>query len=150
MQALFPDNIIREREDAAFYESLQFIQQECLNNSDVESDIDEMTVTVPKKKSAKKQPILEYTDKHGQRKELPPEMTGWYLCYMGCDLCRMNSQKAKKFCRRFCLPYEQYLEILEKVKAHLIFETQMGTSGRFQIKANPIELLLFGSLCYLG
>jgi hypothetical protein len=85
-QAFFPDSITREREDAAFHESLRFIQDECLYNSDVESDIDEMTVIVPKKKS-KKQHALEYTDKHERRKELPHEMTCLYLCYMGCDLC---------------------------------------------------------------
>ncbi len=70
-------------EDAAFYESMRFIeQQEGTDNS----DNDKTTATAQKKKRAKKQPILEYTDKHGVRKELPPEMSNWYLCYVGCDL----------------------------------------------------------------
>jgi hypothetical protein len=64
-QTFFPDFPIREREDAAFDESMQFIQQECIDNSDDESaeKPDETTatatVTAPKKKRAKKQPILE-------------------------------------------------------------------------------------------
>jgi hypothetical protein len=52
-QAFFPDSRIRENEDAAFCESLRVIQEECLDNSDVGSDIDEMTETPPKKKRAK-------------------------------------------------------------------------------------------------
>jgi hypothetical protein len=65
-QTFFPDRAIREREDSAFDEPMQFIQQECIDNSDDESSAekpDEMTatatVTAPKKKRAKKQPILE-------------------------------------------------------------------------------------------
>ncbi len=64
-QAFFPDRAIREREDAAFDEPMQFIQQEFIDNLDDESaeKPDETTatatVTAPKKKRAKKQPILE-------------------------------------------------------------------------------------------
>jgi hypothetical protein len=64
-QTFFPDCAIREGEDAAFDESMQFIQQECIDNWDDESaeKPDETaataTVTAPKKKRAKKQPILE-------------------------------------------------------------------------------------------
>jgi hypothetical protein len=111
---------------------------------------DETTVTAPKKKRAKKQPILEYTDEHGVRKELPPELTNWYLCYVACDLCRTDKRRAEKFRRRFRLPYGKYLELLEKVKADPIFKSHMGTSGKNQTKAKPIELLLLGSLRYLG
>jgi hypothetical protein len=154
-QSFFPDSATRETEDAAFYETMRFIQQECLDNSDDESDdesetADEMPATAPKKKRAKKRPILEYTDEHGVRKELPPEMTNWYLSYVGCDLCRTDSQKAKKFRRRFRLPHDKYLELLEKVKADPIFKSHMGTSGKNQTKAKPIELLVLGSLRYLG
>jgi hypothetical protein len=150
----FPDSVIREREDAAFYESMRIIQQECIDNSDDESDnadqSHEMTATAPRKKRAKKQPILEYTDSHGVRKELPPEMTSWYLCYVNCDLCRTDRRKAKKFRRRFRMPYDKYLELLDKVKADPSFESHMGRSGKNGTKSKPIELLLLGSLRYLG
>ena len=53
-----PDTAAREREDAAFYESMRSMQQECIDDYDYESD--ETTATAPKKKRAKKQPILEY------------------------------------------------------------------------------------------
>jgi hypothetical protein len=86
-QTFFPDSATRETEDAAFYERMRFIQQECLDNSDDESETaDETPATDPKKKRARKRPILEYTDEHGVRKELPPEMTNWYLSYVGSDL----------------------------------------------------------------
>ena len=53
--SFFPDSATRETEDAAFYETMRFIQQECLDNSDDDSDIaDEMAATTPKKKRAKK------------------------------------------------------------------------------------------------
>jgi hypothetical protein len=82
----FRDSAVREREDAAFCESMQFVQQECLDNSDDESD--EMNATALKKKRAKKWPVLECTDKHRLRKELLP-------CSLTCklvasDLCRTD------------------------------------------------------------
>ena len=135
---------------------MQFIQQDCIDNSDDESaeKPDETTATAtataPKKKRAKKQPILEYSDEHGVRKELPLKMTNWYLSFIGCDLCRTDRRKAKNFRRRFRLPYDKYLELLQKVKANTIFESHMGTSGKNQTKAKPIELLVLGSLRYLG
>jgi hypothetical protein len=58
-QTFFPDRAIREREDAAFDESMQFIQQECIDNLDDESaeKSDETTatatVTAPKKREPK-------------------------------------------------------------------------------------------------
>jgi hypothetical protein len=62
----------------------------------------------------------------------------------------MDRRKAKKFRRHFRLPYYKYLELLQKVKANTIFESHMGTSGKNQTKAKPIELLVLGSLRYLG
>jgi hypothetical protein len=64
-QTFFPDCAIREREDAALDESMQFIQQECIDNSDDDSaekpdkPTATTTVTALKKKRARKQPILE-------------------------------------------------------------------------------------------
>jgi hypothetical protein len=45
---------MREREDAAFYESMRFILQECIDNYDDGSDEpDETTATARKKKREK-------------------------------------------------------------------------------------------------
>jgi hypothetical protein len=77
-------------------------------------------------------------------------MTNWHLCCVGSDLCRTDSRKAKKFRRRFRLPCDKHLELLEKVKADPTFESHMGTSGKNQTKAKPVELLVLGSLRYLG
>ena len=49
-QTFFPDTAAREREDGAFYESMRFMQQEGINDSDDESD--ETTATAPKKKES--------------------------------------------------------------------------------------------------
>ncbi len=63
-QTFFPDNAIRERDDAEFDELMQFIQQECINNYDDEcaekpDEMTEVTATdAPKKKRAKNQPTL--------------------------------------------------------------------------------------------
>ena len=59
-QTFFPDTAAREREDAAFYASMRFMQQEeRIDDSDDESD--ETTATAaPKKKRAMKRPIVEY------------------------------------------------------------------------------------------
>jgi hypothetical protein len=42
--------------------------------------------------------------------------------------------------------YDKHLELLEKVKADPTFESHMGTSGKNQTKAKPIELLVLGSI----
>ncbi len=84
-QTFFPECAIREREDAACDESMQFIQQECINNSDDESEKpDKTTVAAPKKKKAKNSKLLEYTDKNHASRTLPsihpkasPEPTHW-------------------------------------------------------------------------
>jgi hypothetical protein len=53
-----PDSATRETEDAAFYKTMRFVKEECLDNSDDESETaDEMPATAPKKKRAKKGPF---------------------------------------------------------------------------------------------
>jgi hypothetical protein len=96
-QSFFPDAVTRELEDAAFCKTMQFVQQECLDNYDDESEkADKPTATAPKKERVKKQPVLEHTDKHGAKKELPPETKNWHLLCVDSYLCRTDSQKAKK------------------------------------------------------
>ena len=64
-QTFFPDSATRETEDAAFYETMQLIREECPDNSDDESErADETPATAPKKMRAKKQPALEHADEH--------------------------------------------------------------------------------------
>jgi hypothetical protein len=54
-QNFFPDSATRESDDAAFYEAMRFIQQECLDNSDDESEkADKTTATAPKKEESQK------------------------------------------------------------------------------------------------
>jgi hypothetical protein len=102
------------------------------------------------RRQTKGQPTLECEDEHGVRKELPPEMAPWCLCHVGSDVCRTDSRKADTFRRRFRLPHDQCLELVEKVKADPIFESHVGASGKNQTKAKPVELPVLGSPRCLG
>jgi hypothetical protein len=56
---------------------------------------------------------------------------------------------AKKFFNRFRLPFPSYFELVELIKAGDRFQ-QWSCFKKFKQTTSPIELLVLGSLCYLG
>ena len=94
-------------------------------------------------------PILDVDD-DGIRTNLIPEKTYWYRNYVSFP--HLDSPKfLAKFRRRFRLPYHCFLSLLELVKNDPTFERwDVNRFIRSRVKRHPIELLLLGSLHYLG
>jgi len=91
-----------------------------------------------------------FFDQNGNLKHLKPMETVW--CIVHCMNDREQPQQSKlfaKFRKRFRMPHEQFLELLERVKVHGLFArwTRRDASGS---PPSPIGLLLLGSLRCLG
>ena len=86
---------------------------------------------------------------------LPPEQSSWYRLYV-INKCLLSNDKCRfEFRRRFRLPYESYLELVEQCKEHGMHEgdcfyTWCGVDKINNKKSSPIELLVLGTLRYLG
>ena len=59
----------------------------------------------------------------------------------------MKLQKA--FCLRFRLPYGNYLDLVQLIQSSVLFDRWCGFKSNNK-KVSPVELLVLGSLRYLG
>ena len=79
---------------------------------------------------------------------LEPQETIWWTLYVS-NPALSNTLFRRKFRRRFRMPYEQYLELLEDVKSNELFRQWLKKDATGK-QASPLELLLLGTLRYLG
>jgi hypothetical protein len=91
---------------------------------------------------------LEIVDQDGIRRPYVPTMSTWYSLYILCPQIH-NPKFHSLFRRRFRLPYDSYLGLLGYVKNHDLFQRWQSSDATTQ-KSSPIELMLLGSLRYLG
>ena len=99
----------------------------------------------PPKKRAKKC-VLEHFDKDGNRKPCPPHESPWFKTYLACGKATELSEKGKKkFRLRFRLPFDQFWELVDEVKQH-----HLHFGRHLKGSSHPVELLLLGTLRYLG
>ncbi len=86
---------------------------------------------------------------------LPPNQSSWYQLYV-TNKCLLTNDKSRfEFRRRFRLPFESYLELVERCKEHGKYEGDCfyrwcGVDKTNRKKSSPIELLVLGALRYLG
>ena len=80
---------------------------------------------------------------------IPPQESLWYRFYVKHYYINKDVKLQKAFCLRFCLPYEQYLDLVQQVKSNELFDRWCGFKSNNK-KVSPVELLVLGSLCYLG
>jgi hypothetical protein len=81
---------------------------------------------------------------------ITPEDSGWYCLYVNNYLLdEADSFMAKKFRNRFRLPYPSYKDLLHQIISDTRFERWCGHKCNGK-KSSPTELLLLGSLRYLG
>ena len=105
-------------------------------------------------RSVQKHAIFETVDANGQCVPFDPHCTFWYTMYvMNPPLHRPNF--LQKFRRRFRLPYNMFLELVKITKeatdddGNFYFQRWM-TVNAAGIPSSPIELMILGSLHYLG
>jgi hypothetical protein len=83
--------------------------------------------------------------RHCQR--VLPHESLWYNVYVNNPPLTLSFQK--KFRRRFRLPYQQYLELLEDSRRNNWFPQWTGINAAGK-PSSPLELLLLGALRYIG
>ncbi len=80
---------------------------------------------------------------------ITPEKSMWY-CFYFCNFYIDEDAKLQKaFQTCFCLPYHQYLELVEMVHKDKLFDRWCEFKQNNK-KVSPVELLVLGSLRYLG
>jgi DDE superfamily endonuclease len=89
-----------------------------------------------------------YFDENGVPVYLQPRQTVWYFMYVTGPALDSKHFLAK-FRRRFRMPYAEYQRLLSKVKQDNRF-ARWNRSDAVGLKASPVELLLLGTLRYLG
>jgi len=92
----------------------------------------------------------QYRDGNGELKDFGPYQTAWYQQYV--ENPRVHQRRFHtKFRRRFRMSFESYQKHLAEVKDSDLFcqwsENSKNAAGR---RASPIELLVLGTLRYLG
>ncbi len=85
----------------------------------------------------------------GPLEMIPPTESLWFQFYVRNFYINEDAKLQKAFWRRFRLPYQQYLELVENVKSNELFHRWCGVNSKNK-KVSPVELLLLGTLQYLG
>ena len=131
---------------------LEYLDKEhelSLLERNVFKDMQRQARVQPKKRKKRSVKSLRpyYYDEKGQLQYLEPRKTVWYLAYaLGEPECPKLRQK---FRRRFRMPYNEFTLLLQRVKQAHEFQRwqRKDATGK---DSSPIELLLLGSLRYLG
>ena len=98
----------------------------------------------------KKEPRLLLDPVTCQERPFRPRDTAWYHNHVSKPEPG-NKKFDKKFCRRFRCSYRSFLKHVEEVKSSDLFKAWAEGSCTGGSKASsPIELLVLGSLQYLG
>ena len=85
----------------------------------------------------------------GPLEPISPQESSWYVMYVSNILIADDSRMMDKFRVRFRLPYPNYIELVETVRSHTIFDRWCGHKKNGK-KSTPVELLVLGALRYLG
>ena len=88
-------------------------------------------------------------DENGVKVPLLPEQSMWYTMYVDNSLITIDESMLAKFRRRFRLPYNNYIELVEMCCEDKRFERWTGFKIN-RVRTSPIQLLVLGSLRYLG
>ena len=115
------------------------------------ADNDTDAASVPKEKKTRTQRYI-YARKDtedGPLEIIPPQESLWYRFYVQNYYIYEDAKLQKAFRHRFRLPYEQYLELVQQVQSNELFDRWCGSKSNNK-KVSPVELLVLGSLCYLG
>lgn len=116
-------------------------------NGGAETGIDEEDR--PKKRRAQRGVYRYKGNKDDPVEIIPPEESTWYKMYVTNLLMLEDDPMCQKFRERFRLPYNEFLKLVKEISADERFDRWCGTKVNNK-KASPVELLVMGSLRYLG
>jgi hypothetical protein len=80
---------------------------------------------------------------------ITPQESLWYRFYVKNYYINEDVKLQKAFRLRFRLPYKQYLELVQQVQSNELFDRWCGSKSNNK-KVSPVELIVLGSLRYLG
>ena len=78
-----------------------------------------------------------------------PKTCTWYKLYIASDSFGRIPRLMRKFCKRFRMPRQQFMELVELARSENWSPSAEKKDCTGQI-GHPLELMLLGSLCYLG
>jgi hypothetical protein len=119
---------------------------ECVKEAEKEVIIDSSAKTRARRRM--KRNFMRYRNEHGEIVPLTWDKSSWWAQYVSSpDLD--NPKFHDKFRRRFRMPYATFLEFVEEAREdpHFSRWTSKDASGD---PSSPIELMLLGSLRYMG
>ena len=115
--------------------------------------VDHMVAAPPptaKKKHPPRGVLARKDTEDGPLEIILPEDSLWYKAYVSNFLMlEPESSMANKFRERFCLPYPNFLQLVASASESKLFDRWCGHKSNNK-QASPIELLVLGSLRYLG
>mmetsp|Transcript_9996 Transcript_9996/g.20675 ORF Transcript_9996/g.20675 Transcript_9996/m.20675 type:complete len:554 (-) Transcript_9996:27-1688(-) len=108
---------------------------------------------VRKKRCAKSKTTLCRRNADGDIVEVTWNTSNWYTLYVEPEtvaICRQQKDWSSKFRRRFRLPYDAYEILIEEAKESVLFSRWSNRKDACGVPGSPIELMLLGSLRYIG
>jgi len=100
------------------------------------------------KQKRQKRIILARRSEDGELESVPPTESMWFNAYVSCPQTG-DKRFEQKFRRRFRLPYESFLQFVEDAREHNWFP-RWSKRNQNGDDCSPLELLILGSLRYLG
>jgi len=116
--------------------------------SDDDLSWDEDDETPPKKRRAKKTGVMARRTDDGELEPILPEDTIWWAVYIN-NFPVDDRRSQAKFRNRFRLPHANFRELVLDCKQNELFSRWLGKDAVGQ-DSSPIELLILGTLRYLG
>jgi hypothetical protein len=145
---LIGDDVARDRDLLGFITSYDNISTERDNFFDDDQLLSHPPP--PPKKARRRRCLFARQEEGGPLIKIIPEQSMWYLMYVNNVLLATEEYLRVKFRERFRLPYEKYLDLVHDVKLHPhLFERWLGHKIN-NVRCSPIELLVLGTLRYLG
>jgi hypothetical protein len=89
-------------------------------------------------------------DSSGQITTITPLMSTWYFLYVGNKLLDDDITLQRQFRNRFRMTYQSFMDLVEMCKASDIFSVWCQRKEKNNKQSSSVELLLLGSLRYLG
>jgi hypothetical protein len=134
-----------EEDDRAFDEQFEELRRLCEKRKTEE----EKSSTHKKRIRSCKKIVFHALDDAGNRVPAAPTQTCWYMLYI-LHSCLASPKFHTRFRGRFRLPYDSFQQAIAEAKESGEFVRWCTKSDAVGVACSPIELLVLGSLRYLG
>lgn len=149
LQCLGPDGNINIRSYLTYQQHMADVAAEAASPTTkrvLEEDAVDVEVR-PVKKTRGPKKICAYREEGGELEHILPEETVWYKLYVAGPMSE-DDEWNKKFRKRFRLPYQCFLDLVDEAAENKWFPRWAKASE--PKKSSPLELMILGALRYLG